>query len=382
MSVEVSCPKCSAVLGISEENLDRRSRCPSCSHVFVANAVARETDSEEASNDQSGAGASEANSVRFSGSGDSGPDPLVDSGLAIAADRLENLSGDSNAPNPYAPASTQFFEEVGGGEISPKLVTVDEVISKSWGVFKANWAVACVVVVILSGVNYGATFVQNLLVSFSGFLSIDPTYVFVLHLALYAIFWVLGLWMQLGQSIVMLDIARGRSVEFSRMFSAGPYLFAAIGTVLILSVAVASLGLVLIGIPTAIAFAATREMTIEGTGIGGLIGLVLFVIPMIIVTLGLSMSQLFVVDQRLGAWDSIGMSWRYTSGNKLTLFLIGIVISGVFLVAAIVGLLLFCFGIIPAMIAAGGFASIVYVVFYLCMTNQPVVISDGNEVPT
>jgi hypothetical protein len=60
--------------------------------------------------------------------------------------------------------------------------------------------------------------------------------------------------------------------------------------------------------------------------------------------------------------------------------LIGLVVSAISVVAFLVGLLAFCLGVIPAMIAVGAFASLVLTVAYLLMTGQAIAIPEYNTV--
>ena len=55
--------------------------------------------------------------------------------------------------------------------------------------------------------------------------------------------------------------------------------------------------------------------------------------------LGFSMAQLLVLDQRCGPWDAVVTSWQITQGNKITLLLLGLVVSAISVIAFIVGVL-------------------------------------------
>jgi uncharacterized membrane protein len=73
-----------------------------------------------------------------------------------------------------------------------------------------------------------------------------------------------------------------------------------------------------------------------------LVGLVLFLIPGIIASLGLSFAPYIVVDRGLGPVESLKESWRITKGNKWRIFLLGLALLGVNLLGLIalgVGLL-------------------------------------------
>lgn len=65
--------------------------------------------------------------------------------------------------------------------------------------------------------------------------------------------------------------------------------------------------------------------------LGGLlvcVGLVLFLVPGVILGLGLSLSSYFVVDRDAGAIESLQRSWDATKGHKSQLFLLGMLFLG------------------------------------------------------
>jgi hypothetical protein len=82
--------------------------------------------------------------------------------------------------------------------------------------------------------------------------------------------------------------------------------------------------------------------------------------------------QILIVDRGLESVDSLRTSYEITNGNKLTLFVIGLLMGAVFLVAVIGGLLALCIGIFPAIIGASAFGALLLIVAYLCMTGQEV----------
>jgi hypothetical protein len=51
----------------------------------------------------------------------------------------------------------------------------------------------------------------------------------------------------------------------------------------------------------------------------------MLIIPGIIVSLGLSFAQFYIVDQNMGPIDALKASWEATKGHKLQLFLFGLV---------------------------------------------------------
>ena len=282
--------------------------------------------------------------------------------------------------NPYAPTYSEPEQEIEQGEFGPRRINLDEVFSKSWLIFKKHWVMACVAVLIVGAINFACNMVQNLVVNGLAAFVQEPTVTFGAQALMTIVFYVLQIWLTLGQTMVMLDIARGRPVNLSKLFAAGPYLLNGIVATVIFSLILAAIAAVLVGIPAGIGFAVNQKP--EGAMFGALGGLLLAAVPLIVASLAMSQYQALIVDRKLSGVDSLRVSYEVTQGNKFTLFLIGIVLSVIGFIAAIVGLLLLCIGIIPAMIGVGGFSALVLVVTYLSMTGQPIVLPGSPNDPT
>lgn len=80
-------------------------------------------------------------------------------------------------------------------------------------------------------------------------------------------------------------------------------------------------------------------------------GYVVFIVPGVILALGWSQSHLVVLDQRTGPIEAMERSWRMMKGHRLSLFLLYLVMMGIFLVSMI-PLLLGLLVSIPWMVAA------------------------------
>lgn len=383
MAVELNCPQCQAVLRIAEENLGKKSRCPNCLHVFIASEHSDSSLASEESSlsreDDFAAGSQDISRGLFSDEGSSADrfsslgDPLL--GEDVAGDRSP-----VEEHNPYAPASVVSSEpnaEV--GEICPTVIAIDTVIESSWVLFKHYWAMAVVTVIIVAGVNYGVGFIQQLLsIAVEAMPGIDPFVQIGVQFLLAALAWLVGFWVQLGQSLVMLDICRGKGVDFARVFSAGSSMLSAVGAMLVVVCLLGLLVALFVGLPVAVALTLGQEPDV--TMLVGLIGVGLGLIPFIILSIRLSMIQLLVIDQRCGPWDAVAMSWRITQDNKMTLFLLLLVVSAISVIAFIVGLLACILGLIPTMLAVGAFVPLVYAVTYLNLTGQITILPEVQAV--
>lgn len=360
MAIEVKCPNCQALLRIADENVGRKSRCPNCTHVFTAQS------STPPSSSQSPPPVPSPNEPTRS--------PFVDPLSDVASRESSWGGGPPQERNPYAPTFTETQQPLDSGAFAPRRITLDEVMTKSWSIFKKQWTMVCVAVLIVGAVNFGANMFQNVLVQGVAMAIQEQAVVVGVQFLTSALFWVLGIWLQLGQTIVMLDIARGRPVNFSRLFSAGPYLLNGVLAMLLVGLVLLVIAGVLVGIPAGVGLAIAQSG--EGAAVGAGIGVFLALVPIVVVSLAVSQIQPLIVDRGLGPVNSLRVSYEITNGNKFTLLLIGVVLMAVTLLAAIVGLLMLCIGLIPAMIAAGAFSALVFAVAYLLMTGQGVVVPE------
>jgi len=369
MSVELQCPECQSTLRVADENIGKRSKCPSCAHVFTVGGASGVASPDATRTDQ-----------RNQEMGNPLVDPLVDGESftdGVARDPVDWQTG--STPNPYSPISSQVTQTVELGPITPTVVTIDQVLEAAIALFRKHWVAVCLTVGIVAAVNYGVNFFYNILTAI-----IDNTplageeWLIGINVVVFLLISILGLWLQLGQSLVMLDISRGHVADYGRIFAAAVFLPSAIGAWLIRYSLLGLVVLAFAGIPSGLAYLMTGEL--ETPILVGLVGACLGAVPFFVLMLGFSMAQLLVLDQRCGPWDAVVTSWQITQGNKITLLLLGLVVSAISVIAFIVGVLALCVGLIFTMVGAAAFGFLAQAVAYLCMTGQPMVIPEVNTV--
>ena len=345
MPVEFRCPKCQKLLRVADEHAGYQAKCPNCSEIFIPTLPdAGET-----------------------------PTPPTPSGLSSAVDTA----------NPYASPSTVSDPTVNQkiiSEWSPRQTSVSEVFSKSWPVFKQQWLIICGMVVTVGSINLGLNVVLNVVTEFLTPLIDVPALSILIGTGVLFIIFAIQTWLGIGQTLFLLDLARNHTAHFNKLFAGGPYLVNVILAMLMIGFIFTVIGLLLIGIPVSLIALTIQnpENMIIATMVGGGIAISIFII------LGLKFSQFqnLIIDRNLGPLESLKMSSQITDGNKLTIFLIGCLLSVISFGAAMLGLLVLCIGIIPAIIGVTGFSGLVMVVTYLCMTNQSVQVSLNESVPT
>ena len=369
MSVELQCPECQSTLRVADENIGKRSKCPSCAHVFTVDGASGVASSDATRIDQ-----------RNQEVGNPLVDPLVDGESftdGVTRDPVDWQTG--STPNPYSPISSQVTQTVELGPITPTVVTIDQVLEAAIALFRKHWVAVGLTVGIVAAVNYGVNFFYNILTAI-----IDNTplageeWLIGINVVVFLLISILGLWLQLGQSLVMLDISRGHVADYGRIFAAASFLPSAIGAWLIRYSLLGLVVLAFAGIPSGLAYLMTGEL--ETPIFVGLVGACLGAVPFFVLMLGFSMAQLLVLDQRCGPWDAVVTSWQITQGNKITLLLLGLVVSAISVIAFIVGVLALCVGLIFTMVGAAAFGFLAQVVAYMCMTGQPMVIPEVNAV--
>lgn len=330
--MELTCPQCAAALSIPDESAGRQARCPNCSAVFDTPAASGNSTSRPAATPP--------------------PAAPIDPG------------------NPYASTYQEAPER--SSNWSPRQISYEEVFSKSWTIFKNQWLMTCLAVLIVMAVNMLISFVQNILMQVLAVADIEPVVIILTQIILTILGQVIQVWLGIGQTMVIFDIARGREVNLAKVFGGGHLLGKVILAFILFWLALMAIAAVLVGIPVGVGFAVTQEP--NGAAIGAFIGALIAIVPFVIVSLMFSQFQMLIIDRDLTAVESLKVSREITEGNKLTLFVIGILLMVVWMAAVILGLLALCVGIIPAIIGATGFSVLVMVVSYLCMTGQAVAI--------
>ena len=312
MAIKFYCVNCNRMLRVRDESAGKKSRCPDCGTVLEvplhSDALA-ETDFEVES-------------------------PIESSNPFLAADRPGQRS--DTAYNPYQSPETDDSginsrQAVGSGDIVPTTMDLGSVLNLAWEIFKSRMGliVGAVLLVGVLGqiVGYIAALVNSIALQEMG----NAGYVVVGLMQLGS--YVFSTFLNIGQLKLMLNIARGRTAEIGDVFSGGPFFRSAV--------------------------LASLLFTLMAMG-----GFILLIVPGIIVTLMFSQYLFLIVDKNAGVKESLMLSKQVTDGNKMTLFLMGIVSTGIMFL----GLLACGVGII----FSAGYLATILVVAYLTMTGQPI----------
>lgn len=111
-------------------------------------------------------------------------------------------------------------------------------------------------------------------------------------------------------------------------------------------------------------------------GFGVALGLVLLIVPGVILALGWSLAGLYIADARMNPIDAMSASWNATSGSKLNLFVLFIVLG----LICLAGALLCGLGLLVALPVSGLALAWVYVRLSGRTSSHPV--AAGHSIAT
>ena len=216
--------------------------------------------------------------------------------------------------NPYAapqaaPQLAPAAYPAGGGN-GPQPWEIGEVLGHAWNVFKPNWA-TLVFSQLLAGFLGGMpTYIPGILVVTQA-VEQNSTEYWVIYGICFAASMIVNTFFQVGLTKICLAAARQQSPQFGDLFSGGSRYFALLGSTFLVFLA-------------------------------GFLGYLVFIVPGVILFLGLSLSSYYVVDQNMGPIQGMRASWEATKGQKGQLFLFSLVAVLLFIggcVACYIGML-------------------------------------------
>ncbi|MCD4726394.1 MAG: DUF975 family protein [Pirellulales bacterium] len=225
--------------------------------------------------------------------------------------------------------------------ITPSTLDLGEVFSRTWTIFKPNWGNCLGVVILVWLMGFGVGMV-------SGFIPIVGS----------LISWVFQIWIGIGVALYFLKTARGQKVEIGEIFNGGPYFLKILLAAILLMLIVLGI-LVVCTLPSLIALLISREAAI----ILLVVGLMVAFLAIVYVMLVLSQYYYLILDRDVDVIESFTMSRDLMEGNKLTLFVIGL-LCGLIAFVAVLPLFL-------GLLVAVPFFALMNPVIYLTITGQP-----------
>ena len=215
---------------------------------------------------------------------------------------------------------------------TPVRIEVGNVFSRTWTIFKQDWTVCLAAFLVLAAIHgvigYATSHLLGIVDRAADNAISASTGKTLVEFASSLV----STWIGIGQTIFMLNLARGRQVDFADIFRGGPYLVRGYLAGLLVMVIV-------------------------------IVGLFLCIVPGIIFALMFSQFSFLIVDRNAGVFDCLSMSRELTSGNKVTLLAIVLLaLLGILLAVATCGL---------GFLVVGPCLMLLPAVTYLAMSGQP-----------
>ncbi|QGJ69622.1 Hypothetical protein PBC10988_13040 [Planctomycetales bacterium 10988] len=252
---------------------------------------------------------------------------------------MSNDNPFSSSSNPFETPASNFSPHAPGEAvpISPQIFTLDYVVQTTKEIYMERFAPVFFSTLIFWGVSFvgglPAQFAQGLMNPELGIVKDEAG--LLLMAALWFFFYIISLvinvWILAGHTKFLMQVVRGETENYGVIFS-GPNFLSLLGTSL--------LYYLMLGF-----------------------GMVFFILPGIFLFTALWPCIYLVIDDRTNTLGSFGTAWEYTEGNRLTVFLLALVM----ILVSLCGLLLCCIGVIfafPAILLG-------YVVAYFAITGQP-----------
>jgi uncharacterized membrane protein len=339
MPIEFRCPHCQRLLRVPDGSQGKQAQCPQCqAMVQVPAASVPPTPPMPPAGPQAGPA-----------------NPFAANFPAAAA---------APSDNPYqAPSAAMAPPQPAGAGVYPLVPTkmdLGDVLNRTWEIFKSQLGMLILVIFAVGAINWGVGMISNVVVQAIAASGAEQAVVFTVQGILQIAASVFQIWLGLGQLRFMLKIGRGQAAEFTDIFTGGPYLLPAIGASILLGLLI--LGMMIpFAAPPIITYAVSQDP--NATAIVGIVTGVIFVPLFLFVVISISQFQALIVDRNMGAMESLRTSWEITAGNRLMLFVLGLVLFVVNLLG--------CLACIVGLFFSASYSALATAVAYLVMTGQP-----------
>lgn len=272
--------------------------------------------------------------------------------------------------NPYA--SPLAHDTLFGSEafwqtaLQPTRIQFDELLSRTWRIFSANFGpcalVGLVMIVILIGIQ-----IVLMGVGFAVQASREPVIVIAFQVFNQAVSFLLQTWLSLGITYFGLKLARTGHAEISDFFAVGPFYLRGLGMTLL--IALLAFGAIVICLLPALGalLAQGGPSGVEDNPVPMIVAGVLGVLAAIVlaawITLRVYLGFPFILDRNMGVFEALRNSDVYMSGNKLVMF-------AVVLIVGLASLLFTCVTCYVGIILVYPFGGVLTAVAYLMATGQ------------
>jgi uncharacterized membrane protein/phage FluMu protein Com len=304
MTIEFHCPFCQKVLKTADDKAGVKANCPGCGEaVTVPSADSAAAKAEPLWTENAAAGTSAqitdsggaAVPPESAATGDTRPCPMCGAEIKRAALRCRFCGENLIEPD----------DDGGSGQIE-----AGDILSRSWEIFQKNLGILVGSTLVLMGIG-GASFIAAYLATIAVAVAIagpgpggqgpDAAAIALIVAAgslFMLLFFAVNAFLGAGYNVLLIRIARGERAELGDLFSGGRYFWRMFwGNVLF--------------------------------GVLALVGFALFIVPYVFVILIFWPYTYVIVDQNTGVVESFQKSRELTSGNLLTIFILGLAVMGI-----------------------------------------------------
>lgn len=195
---------------------------------------------------------------------------------------------------------------------APQPWDVGDVVRAGWEIYKTHWAPLTFGIFLTTMIGSIPGQVPSIFVQ-SGAVQQGSTEYWLIYAPFALVGQIIAEYFGTCMTRASLRAARENNVTFGDFFSAGGSFFSFLGMSIV-------------------------------RGLACVLGLLLFIIPGVILSLGFMNAGFYVVDQKMGPVESLKASWESTDGQKGSLFVYTLAELGI----TILGMLACCFGIFVA----------------------------------
>lgn len=325
MAIEFPCPGCQKLLRVQDDSAGKNAKCPQCGTIAPVPAT----------------------SSFPGGTPAVPPAPPIGSPFgtpSLPTPEINPYSSPTTATT-YRPEFTGAGT-VPGGAIRPSRIDIGRVINSAWFVFKRDLGICVLAAFIVGVVNMIFQIPFNICQSVLQARPNDEE-LQIMVFGIMGVFWLVGmvvqLWLGLGVIKFYLRVVRSSEKPDIADLFRGSGLLSAILATIVLVIGMVMLVAVCIG-PALI------------TPFWLILGAPLLIVGYVYVMLTTSQYMYLIVDRRLPAFDALSTSATITQGNRLMIFVLGLVGGGIMLL----GVLACCVGVLFAIPLVGLVGTVAY----------------------
>lgn len=399
MSIEFRCQSCSRILRTPDESAGKKARCPQCGAIVDIPLASTATDQPAGEHppalsgdpfDKTPPPSAPFPSFPTASSGDVGAANPFAEKSAASPTGMPGAGGGAASPfaassttsnNPYAaPTLGSDWRDptagaAQGGELVHRRADMQDLLQTTWNMLTQQFGMAIVMGLVFMGINVGLRVLTYVFVQIGAATGKPAIMIAMLFVVIIIIFFG-QVWLQFGLALTALRWGRTGQIQVGDYFAVGPYYLRGLGLTFLTILMIFGILLVLCLIPALIAVPFGEPAAIV---IAAVIGALVAMPFVIYVALSVYLATYFVLDRNVGVVDALKMSNQFMAGNRMTMFVTGMVVG---VVGGLAILVTCCFGSLAVVPFGGLLAAVAYLRITGQAIYQPLAASGPNSVKT